>query len=437
MERNSSSDQNLTNARFFDSNTLYRKELKQKQREIISPTTSSAPTSIATTSLSFANAISTTITNGALSSSNKNASVNVCGENGQMNFDQNIYDSRTLLKEEESEDRDERFLNKEEILPSPSQSPSQSPSLQSKPLQSQPAVSTSNKMLNLFSSFLNRHSHNSKTLFNHQNLSFSNSSNTAMNNNNNNNNGNYLNIKNLKRATSTNNFGGGSKIKVHSNEAPTSANKAFFNPVALFSSSSNNNNNKNKVSEILQSNNENLAPSSMKTSNNKHRRSYDDVSKLSIQVTDSNTFEQSQISTKSNVLVVSPRDAISTTSKLFGNKNNNAASKHGNNLNFESTLIKDLNSSETENIFIDLSSNSKFENTAFSTKNNGLIFLPSPTKNQSSIEIITEKQNTSQNDSYETVRIDSVKKGYDCLQNGALLEGLLKYFQLYFINLRS
>jgi hypothetical protein len=218
-----------------------------------------------------------------------------------------------------------------------------------------------------------------------------------------------LNIKNLKRATSTNNFGGGSKIKVNSNEAPTSTNKAFFNPVALFSSSNNSsNNNKNKVSEIVQSNNTNLAPNLMKTSNNKHRRSYDDFSKLSIQVTDSNPFEQSQISTKSNVLVVSPR--------------NNAGSKHANSSNF----IKDLNSSETENIFIDLSSNSKFENTAFSTKNNGLIFLPSPTKNQSSIEIITEKQNTSQNDSYETVRIDNVKKGYDCMPNGPLLEGLLK-----------
>jgi len=389
---------------------LYRKELKQKQREIISPTTSSA-----TTSLSFANAISTTITNGALSSSNKNANANVYAENSQINFDQNIYDStnslknqtsRTLLKEEESEDRDERFFNKEETLPSHSQSPS----LQQKPLQPQ---TNSNNVLNLFSSFLNRHSHNSKTLLN-QNLSFSNSSNTAMNNNNNNNNasnnnGNYLNIKNLKRATSTNNFGGGSKIKVNSNEAPTSTNKAFFNPVALFSSSNNSsNNNKNKATEILQSNNTNLAPNLMKTSNNKHRRSYDDFSKLSIQVTDSNPFEQSQISTKSNVMVVSPR--------------NNAGSKHANSSNF----IKDLNSSETENIFIDLSSNSKFENTAFSTKNNGLIFLPSPTKNQSSIEIITEKQNTSQNDSYETVRIDNVKKGYDCMPNGPLLEGLLK-----------
>ena len=54
-----SSDQN---ARFFDSSTLYKKELKQKQREIIAPTTSS---------LSFANAISTTITNNDKSSKKK------------------------------------------------------------------------------------------------------------------------------------------------------------------------------------------------------------------------------------------------------------------------------------------------------------------------------------------------------------------------------
>ena len=50
------SEQNYTNSRFFDSSTLYKKELKQKQRDIIS-------TSAAASSLSFANAISTTTTN--------------------------------------------------------------------------------------------------------------------------------------------------------------------------------------------------------------------------------------------------------------------------------------------------------------------------------------------------------------------------------------
>jgi hypothetical protein len=363
-----SSDQN---ARFFDSSTLYKKELKQKQREIIAPTTSS---------LSFANAISTTITNNDKSSKNNGT------EHGGMDFNScahfSSHKNQQALKEEH-EDIDDRILNKE-TPPQP--------------------VSTSNKMLNLFSSFLNRN--HSKTLLN-QNFSYPNSSNPATNNGN----SNHLNIKNLKRATSSNNFGVGSKIKVNSNsstnEAPKSFNKVLSNPVALLSNS--NNIYKNRASEIPQSkphNTVNLESnfSFMKT-NNKQRRSYDDVSKLSIQVTDSSTHEQSQLSSHQNNFF-SP-----DTSKLIKSENmpkNKASSS------FETNLIKDLNSPETENIFIDLSNNSKFENTAFSTKNNGLIFLPSPTKIQSSLEDI-EKQNKLHNDIYEPVTLDNLKKNYDSL----------------------
>jgi len=363
------------NARFFDSNTLYKKELKQKQREIItSPTTS----------LSFANAISTTITNDD-KLSNKNA-VERCETNQKNIYTASLKNQHSL--KEEIEESDDKAIIKE--------------------IPSHTSVSTSNKMLNLFSSFLNRH--NSKTLLN-QNLSFSNSSNTAMNNPSSNS-GNYLNIKNLKRATSSNNFGVGPKIKVNSNsaanETTNSVNKTLFNPVALFSNS--NNSNKNKTSELLQSKVQNTANLSsnfsfMKT-NNKHRRSYDDVSKLSIQVTDSNPHEQSQVLNKQNNFI-SPE----TSSKMFKNKN---TSKNQANPNLETNLITNLNSTEAENIFIDLSNNSKFENTAFSTKNNGLIFLPSPTKIQSSLENF-QKQNKPQNDNYEPDGIDNLKESYDNL----------------------
>ena len=315
------SEQNYTNSRFFDSSTLYKKELKQKQRDIISSSTSS---------LSFANAISTTTTN-----------------ESSYNMHTAKFQQPTTLEEE---------AEQEEECPAHQQQPQ--------------AISTSNKMLNLFSNFLSRHNNHSKSSLNTQSNDSSHS--------------NYLNIKNLKRATSSTNFGGSIKTKVSSpptftsESSSTSINKLLFNPAALFSMNNLGSKHKNSDSSSKQYQQQqqqqqaNLPPSlSFIKSNNKYRRSYDDVSKLSILISDSVPSEQQQQPQQNKKQIISPK----STAFSFGSKK---SSKSQLTTNQETSL--DSTSENTENIFIDLSNNSKFENTAFSTKNNGLIFLPSPTK---------------------------------------------------------
>ena len=299
-------------------------------------------------------------------------------------------------------------------------------------------VSTSNKMLNLFSNFLHRH-------HNHNNSAKSEA------------NSNYLNIKNLKRATSSTNFGGGGSIKTKVSSPPTfgeasSINKLLFNPATLFSmnnsSSSSKQHNSSKQTQppvSHQSQQAQLPPNfSFVKANNKYRRSYDDVSKLSILISSDSAMpepppqqsQQQQQLSKKQKNVISP---TCSTKFSFSNKKSSksqlvqpttAATPALSTSNSIGGGVSSTVAENTENIFIDLSNNSKFENTAFSTKNNGLIFLPSPTKcrTPSPPEILpppppplSQQQQTvppSYNDNYEIIENlnnNSSNINYDCL----------------------
>lgn len=173
---------------------------------------------------------------------------------------------------------------------------------------------SSSKVFNLFTNFLSRtksnnDEHSINIAMSQQQISNNPTSATS----------NYLNLKNLKRASSTSQFS--SNINKHSTDAsgksretqdssssPTNRSLSKFSPSNLFTSKS--------KSGILNKEGgvESAKPLSVKTENSKYRRSFDDVSSLSI----------SRFSTNNDTSIINKFDA----------------------------------------------------NTALSTKNNGLIFLP-------------------------------------------------------------
>ena len=175
-------------------------------------------------------------------------------------------------------------------------------------------------MLNLFSNLLNRNKSANQTL---EGESVENADNQASN---------YLNLKNLKRATSSTHFAK-SKSKLAAPSSPTintdhnksNENSAkFLNPTSLFSLNSRQTKPDNSEAKKSKTN------SHLTIKPNKYRRSFDDVSTL-----------------------------------------------------LGLSVLPSANANNT-----------KFENTAFSTKNNGLIFIPSSTSRNLSPEQCNSGQST-------------------------------------------
>ncbi len=180
------------NDRFFESNTLYKKELKQKQRDILnnSNTTTTTTTLTSTSSSpnqplqsSYKSSISTSILDTDLQSSNKFTTPIIQIEQSEQNNNNNVLKSNsfTIMSPQNS-------IN--------SSQPESMTKLMNKNIKEK-KHNSQNKMLNIFSNFLNRNKSSSP----------SQSTNILENSNeNSNNNSNYLNLKYLKRASSTSFF---------------------------------------------------------------------------------------------------------------------------------------------------------------------------------------------------------------------------------------
>lgn len=273
------------NDRFFESNTLYKKELKQKQRDILTSAQQS-PTSNTNSTIQYKPSISSSV----IESDLKSTTFNTFTQQQQLTSNQS---ETNILKS-----------NSFSILsPNPNINTSNEHKNKKKSQHN-----SSNKVLNLFSHFLNRNKSSSPS----QALSTNETNNNKSSENLNTKNSqetNYLNLKYLKRASSSSHFN-----KSHSNEHQinrklSTSKLVSQNKISIISNSplkeqTNNRNSEEKRPSIIITNEHDVKS---------NRRSYDDATLL-----------------------------------------NNS----------------DLNNSSFNN--------NKFENTTFSTKNNGLIFIPSP-----------------------------------------------------------
>ena len=290
------------NERFFESNTLYKKELKQKQRDFIKESSSL---------ISNKSPVQLAIVNQA-------SSVRVPNSPQQAQpltqlVINNELDAQNSLNESSTSNRASFGAEKKLVQTLPSNiSPS---------IVSQSQHSSSNKVLNIFTNLLNR---NKSSTSNQESPAGSKLSTGAEN---------YLNVKNLKRATSSTHF---SKVKSSPTNNSDSVNSKLFNPASIF------NGNKAKPSSTSTSqDNQKITNLGLMKTSNKYRRSYDDVSKLAVL---NETPQQQMVKSQ-----------------------------------FKNSYIKEENlvASGNQDSIINLDSN-RYENTAFSTKNNGLIFMPSP-----------------------------------------------------------
>jgi len=350
------------NERFFESNTLYKKELKQKQRDLlnitVSPTTTTTTTNNSLTpNNQFKPSTPSPINESSAESTNSSSAfTSLVQQNSPSPLanSKDNYSTFTHLQEPSNILKSNSFS----ILSSQNVNFSTEPNSNTdkhkqngfnlKKEKKSSNQSHSNKMLNLFSNLLNRNKPSSPGhLLSETNHSseFSNTSSNVNNTSKEHGNGNYLNLKYLKRAASSTHFNNKSQNDLQLNrKSSTSKFLASAGKIAVLSD---------------QQQQQHQLEQSIASSKD------DSVCKL-FNGTVNSKYNDENMNRPSIMLIATECDSQEANENRFLRSYNRRS--------YDDATMS-LNQSDQ---LTDSSFSGKFENTAFSTKNNGLIFLPSP-----------------------------------------------------------